>query len=158
MHNLHCIRLMMSSAVAEFYLRIKFPVASFPKWKNRGCCPLKMPATETGETLGRRTFRTRPKSPKNPQQPNQQTLESFLTTGDLRAKNNVWCHRMSKPLSTIPNFNKATIVSSTSMPLKLNTTTPVVSFYIFQVYWKWNHWSCSIQFFRNWLSHLGICN
>ena len=33
------------------------------------CCPLKMPGTETGETLGTTTFRTRPKSPKNPQQP-----------------------------------------------------------------------------------------
>ena len=32
-------------------------------------CPLKMPATETGEMLGRTTFRTWPKSPKNPQQP-----------------------------------------------------------------------------------------
>ena len=31
------------------------------------CCFLKMPATETGETLGRTTFRTRPRSPKNPQ-------------------------------------------------------------------------------------------
>ena len=29
------------------------------------CCPLKMPATETCETLGRKTFRTWPKSPKN---------------------------------------------------------------------------------------------
>ena len=27
-------------------------------------CPLKMPATETGETLGRKIFRTRPDSPK----------------------------------------------------------------------------------------------
>ena len=33
------------------------------------CCPLKMPTTETGETLGRTTFRTQPKSSKNPQQP-----------------------------------------------------------------------------------------
>ena len=33
------------------------------------CCPLKIPATETGETSGRTTFRTRPKSPKSPQQP-----------------------------------------------------------------------------------------
>ena len=35
------------------------------------CYPglLKMPATETDETLGRTTFRTRPKSPKKPQQP-----------------------------------------------------------------------------------------
>ena len=30
---------------------------------------LKMPATETGETLGRTIFRTQPKSLKNPQQP-----------------------------------------------------------------------------------------
>ena len=29
-------------------------------------CPLKMSATETGETLGRTTFRTWPKSPKTP--------------------------------------------------------------------------------------------
>ncbi|XP_072851383.2 coiled-coil domain-containing protein 170 isoform X1 [Pogona vitticeps] len=35
------------------------------------CCPLKMPATETGETLGRTTFRTQPKNLKNPQQPNK---------------------------------------------------------------------------------------
>ena len=32
-------------------------------------CPLKMLATETGETLGRKTFSTQPKSLKNPQQP-----------------------------------------------------------------------------------------
>ena len=31
--------------------------------------PLKMPATETGKTSRRTTFRTRPKSPKNLQQP-----------------------------------------------------------------------------------------
>ena len=30
-------------------------------------CPLKILATETGETLGRTTFRTEPKNPKNPQ-------------------------------------------------------------------------------------------
>ena len=35
------------------------------------CCPLKMLATETGEMLGRTTFRTRPKNPKNPQQPSE---------------------------------------------------------------------------------------
>ena len=37
--------------------------------QSTGCCPLKMPATETGEMLGRTTFRTWPKSPKNPEQP-----------------------------------------------------------------------------------------
>ena len=31
-------------------------------------CPLKVLATETGKTLGRKTFRTRPNSPKNLQQ------------------------------------------------------------------------------------------
>ena len=39
--------------------------------------PLKMPATETGETSGRSTFRTRPKSPKNPQQPSDPGCESI---------------------------------------------------------------------------------
>ena len=41
------------------------------------CCPLKMPATETGETLGRTTFRTQPKSLKNPQQPSDPGRESL---------------------------------------------------------------------------------
>ena len=40
-------------------------------------CPLKMPATEAGETLGRTTFRTRPKSKKNPQQPSDPSHESL---------------------------------------------------------------------------------
>ena len=44
-----------------------------------------MPATETGETLGRSTFRTRPRSPKNPQQPSEEhcfevTLQSIIST------------------------------------------------------------------------------
>ena len=40
-------------------------------------CPLKMPATDTGKTLGRTTFRTRPKTPKNPQQPLDPGCKSF---------------------------------------------------------------------------------
>ena len=40
------------------------------------CGPLKIPATETGEILGRTTFRTRPKSPKNPQ---QRPLKHYVT-------------------------------------------------------------------------------
>ena len=39
--------------------------------------PLKMPATETGETSGRTTFRTRPKSPKDPEQPLDPGRESL---------------------------------------------------------------------------------
>ena len=40
-------------------------------------CPLKMPATETGEMLERTTFRTQPKSLKNPQQPLDPGRESL---------------------------------------------------------------------------------
>ena len=40
---------------------------------DRGC-PLKMPATETGETLGKTTVRTQPRSPKNPQQPEDEMV------------------------------------------------------------------------------------
>ena len=39
--------------------------------------PPKMPATETGETAGRTTFRTWPKSTKNPQQPSDHGCESL---------------------------------------------------------------------------------
>ena len=47
------------------------------------CCPLEMPATETGEMLGRTTFRTWPKSPKNPQQlldPGRESLREYIWT------------------------------------------------------------------------------
>ena len=40
-------------------------------------CPLKMPATETGEMLGRKTLRRRPNSPENPQQPSDPGHESL---------------------------------------------------------------------------------
>ena len=48
------------------------------------CCPLKMPATETGEMLGKTTFRTRPRSPKNPQQPFSQKFEKAGGHGHWR--------------------------------------------------------------------------
>ena len=46
-------------------------------------CPLKMLATETGETLGRTTFRTRPKSPKNPPQPKDALFWGSLPIMDV---------------------------------------------------------------------------
>ena len=48
--------------------------------------PLKMPATETGKTSGRTTFRTRPKSLKNPQQPldpGRESLHKYKVQGYL---------------------------------------------------------------------------
>ena len=41
------------------------------------CCPLKMPATETGETLGRETSRTWPNRLENPQQSSDPGHESL---------------------------------------------------------------------------------
>ena len=53
-------------------------------------CHLKMLATETGETLGRTTFRTQPKSPKNPQQPLDPGCESLRENYENNYKNR-WC-------------------------------------------------------------------
>ena len=63
--------------------KIHFPLCqNITDVQSTGCCPLKMPATETGETSGRTTFRTQPKSPKNPEQP----LQMLLTFNVLNTK------------------------------------------------------------------------